>query len=239
MAKTRSDNELEEGGEVLIYSLLNPIRAVKPATTRQKIVSILYTILLAVIMGLVAKLVDAPGINPIFDDIGGRLGIWVFVATLLSVFSYSPRVAALTAFAFFGSMLTVYYVYTISILHFFPVREMLFWGICMLIAPLCAYLMWYGRGHGLFSTIIASLPITVILSEGYQLRYAYLPIHTHYYLIPFLMGIYLIMVALLLLVVPKSRKNRVLILTSAIILSCILIYLNVLGRIFGDMNGYL
>jgi len=230
---------LEEGGEVLINSLLNPIRAVKPATTRQKIVSILYTILLAVIMGLVAKLVDAPGINPIFDDIGGRLGIWVFVATLLSVFSYSPRVAALKAFAFFGSMLTVYYVYTIWILHFFPAREMLFWGICMLIAPLCAYLMWYGCGHGLFSTIIASLPITVILSEGYQLRYAYLPIHTHYYLIPFLMGIYLIMVAVLLLLVPKSRKNRVFILTLAIILSCIIIYFNLLGRIFGGMNGYL
>lgn len=190
-------------------------------------------------MGLAAKLVDAPGINPIFDDIGGRLGIWVFVATLLSVFSYSPRVAALKALSFFGSMLTVYYVYTVWILHFFPAREMLFWGICMLITPLCAYLMWYGRGHGLFSTIIASLPITVILSEGYQLRYAYLPIHTHYYLTPFLMGIYLIMVAVLLLLVPKSRKNRVLILTLAIILSCIIIYFNVLGRIFGGMNGYL
>ncbi len=202
-------------------------------------VSILYTILLGVIMGLAAKLVDAPGINPIFDDIGGRLGIWVFVATLLSVFSYSPRVAASKVFAFFGSMLTVYYVYTIWILHFFPAREMLFWGICMVISPFCAYLMWYARGHSLFSTIIASLPITVILSEGYLLRYAYLPIHTHYYLIPFLMGVYLIMVAVLLLLVPEDRKKGVLILILAIILSCMLIYLSVLGRIFGGMNGVL
>ncbi|KQY83312.1 hypothetical protein ASD24_13625 [Paenibacillus sp. Root52] len=230
---------MEEGGEVLINSLLNPIRSVQPATTKKKVVSILYTILLGVIMGLAAKLVDAPGINPIFDDIGGRLGIWIFVATLLSVFSYSPRVAAVKVFAFFGSMLTVYYIYTVWILHFFPAREMLFWGICMVISPLCAYLMWYARGHGLFSTIIASFSITVILSEGYQLRYAYLPIHTHYYLIPFLMGIYLIMIAVLLLLIPKDKKKGILILTLTIILSSIFIYFNVLGRIFGGMNGFL
>jgi len=45
-------------------------------------------------MGLTAKLVDNPGINPLFDNLGGRLGIWVFVAALISVFSYSPKLAA-------------------------------------------------------------------------------------------------------------------------------------------------
>ncbi|MCL6456989.1 MAG: hypothetical protein K6T85_03195 [Gorillibacterium sp.] len=189
-------------------------------------------------MGLAAKIVDNPDFNPIFDGIGGRLGIWVFVATLLSIFSYSPKFAVVKIFAFFGSLLTVYYVYTTFVLHFFPERAIIFWGICAVISPVCAYMMWYARGSGLFSVIVSALPITVLLSEGYELRNAYLPVHRHYYLIPWLMGVYLIMIAVLLLVIPKTKKKFFVILPIAIILSLIMINFNVFGRIFGGMNGY-
>lgn len=90
-------------------------------------------------MGLAAKLVDSPNINPIFDDLGGRLGIWVFVAALLSVFSNSPKLAAVRVSAFFGAMLTVYYVYTTLVLHFFPQKAIVFWGIC---AMDCCFPTW-------------------------------------------------------------------------------------------------
>ncbi|OMG46158.1 hypothetical protein BK140_28600 [Paenibacillus macerans] len=190
-------------------------------------------------MGLAAKLVDSPNINPIFDDLGGRLGIWVFVAALLSVFSDSPKLAAVRVFAFFGAMLTVYYVYTTLVLHFFPQKAIVFWGICAVVSPVCAYLMWYARGNGLFANIISALPITILLSEGFELRNAYLPIHQHYYLIPLLMGIYLIMIVVLLFTIPKKKMNILVILPIALILSFIMIYSNVLGRIFGGMNGVL
>lgn len=190
-------------------------------------------------MGVAAKLVDAPGINPIFDDIGGRLAVWVYVATLISVFSYSPKWAAVNIFAYFGSMLTVYYAYTVLFLHFLPERAMVFWGICAVGSPICGYIMWYARGNGLFSNVVAALPITLILSEGFQLRHAYLPIHTHYYLIPYLMTIYLIMSVVLLQVIPKNKIRLFPILSIALIMSFIMIYFNVLGRIFGGMNGVL
>lgn len=195
--------------------------------------------LIGVIMGVAAKLVDVPGINPIFDDIGGRLGVWVFVAALISVFSYSPQLAAVKIFVFFGSMLTVYYVYTVLFLHFFPENAMVFWGICAVVSPICAYIIWYARGNALLSNVVAALPITLLLSEGFQLRHAYLPVHTHYYLIPVLMIIYLIMIVVLLLIIPINKKQFLPILSIALILSFIMIYFNVLGRIFGGMNGVL
>ncbi|MFE6077880.1 hypothetical protein ACFVQB_25760 [Paenibacillus sp. NPDC057886] len=218
---------------------MNQIRLKSESTAKQKVVSIGYAMLIGVIMGVAAKLVDVPGINPIFDDIGGRLGVWVFVAALISVFSYSPKLAAVKIFVFFGSMLTVYYVYTVLFLHFSPERAMVFWGICAVVSPICAYIMWYVRGSGLLSNVVAALPVTLLLSEGYQLRHAYLPIHTHYYLVPILMIIYLILIVVLLLIIPKNKKRFLPILSIALILSFIMIYFNVLGRIFGGMNGVL
>lgn len=223
-----------------IFNRMNQIRVENKSTTIQKVFSILIAIFIGVILGLLAKIVDNPSyFNPIFTDIGDRLGIWVFVATLLSVFSYSPKLAAVKIFTFFGSMLTVYYVYTTFVLHFFPEREIIFWSICGVISPVCAYIMWYARGNGLFSNIVSALPITVLLVEGFELRNAYLPIHTHYYLIPWLIGIYLIMIVGLLLFTPNKKMKFLGILPIAIILTLIIIKFTIFGWIFGGMNGVL
>ncbi|MEH7126120.1 DUF6518 family protein [Bacillus sp. JJ1773] len=210
-----------------MYNKLIGIRVANKSTTKQKVFSIVNAIIIGVILGLLAKIVDNPSyFNPIFTNIGDRLGIWVFVATLLSVFSYSPKLAAVKVFAFLGSMLTVYYVYTTLFLNFFPEREITFWSMCVVVTPVCAYIMWYARGSEFFSNIILALPITVLLSEGFELRNAYLPIHTHYYLIPWLIGIYLIMIVVLLLIIPKNKIQFLIILPISIILSLILIKLN-------------
>ncbi|MBT2291086.1 hypothetical protein J7E73_18460 [Paenibacillus albidus] len=95
--------------------------------------------------------------------------------------------------------------------------------------------MWYARGSRLFSNIVSALPITVWQSEGYELRNAYL----YYYLVPLLMGIYLIMTVVLLLTIPKNKMQSKIILPIAIILSLIMKGFNAFGRIFGGMNGVL
>ncbi|MEO2211951.1 hypothetical protein ABGV40_14000 [Paenibacillus amylolyticus] len=222
-----------------IHNELSQIRVENQSTTKQKVFSIVCAITIGVILGLAAKLVDAQGVHPVFDAIGGRLGIWIFVATLISVFSYSPKLAAVKVFFFFVSLLTVYYLYTVFFLHFVPMKEIIFWGMCAVASPVCAYVMWYARGNGSVPSLVLSLPITALLSEGYQLRDAYLPEHTHYYLIPILMGIYLIMVIILLFIVPTKRLKFLIILPISIILSFIIIYFDVLGRLFGGLNGVL
>nr|WP_091018230.1 hypothetical protein [Paenibacillus amylolyticus] len=222
-----------------IHNKLSGIRVKNQSTTKQKALSIVIAITIGVILGLAAKLVDAQGVHPVFDAIGGRIGIWIFVATLISVFSHSPKLAAVKICSFFVSLLTVYYLYTVFVLHFFPMREIVFWGMCAVVSPVCAYVMWYARGNGSVPSLVLALPITAVLSEGYQLRDAYLPEHTHYYLIPILMGIYLIMVIVLLLIVPTSRLKFLIILPISIVLSFIIVYFNVLQRLFGGMNGVL
>ncbi|WP_153732765.1 DUF6518 family protein [Sporosarcina obsidiansis] len=210
-----------------IYKKLTWVRITKKTTTKQKVISIVNALIIGGILGLLAKIVDNPYyIDLGFTDIGDRLGIWIFVATLLSVFSYSPKLAAVKVFAFFGAVLTVYYVYTVLFLNFFPAREIVFWSMCAAVAPVCAYMMWYSRESGFFSNIMLALPITVLLSEGVELRNAYLPIHTHYYLIPWLMGIYLLMIVVLLLIIPKNKIQFLIILPLSIILSFFLIKCN-------------
>lgn len=123
-------------------------------------------------------------------------------------------------------MLSTYYLYTALFLGFFSVKAVIFWSICAAVTPICAYVMWYARGSGFLSNIILALPITVLLAEGFGLRDAYLPIHTHYYLIPWLMGLYFIMIIVLLLIIPRSKVQVMTVLPVAIVLSLVLIKMN-------------
>ena len=109
--------------------------------------SIFFPIIIGFILGLIAKLVDVPTITsvfPIFDDLFGRFGIWIFTATLLAVFSLTPMHAAIRVFSFFVSMLLTYYVYTILFLGFYPKSQIILWAIVSLVSPICAAIMWYG-----------------------------------------------------------------------------------------------
>lgn len=213
--------------------------ATTPTTRKLTLYAILQAVVIGALMGLAAKLVDRPEVNPVFDDLGGRLGIWVFAATLIAVYSRSPKVAAARVFAFFLAMLGVYYVYTVLFLGFYPQREILFWGICAVISPVCGYGVWYARGHGWIAASILALPVAVLLTEGFALRYAYLPVHMHYYLIPILMGIYGLFILILLFAVPSKKIHLVMTIPLALGLAVLATYFAVFERIFGGMNGVL
>ena len=54
------------------------------ADAKKRFSYLITALLIGFAMGLLAKLVDNPrvtGIVPVFDDLGGRLGIWIFTAT--------------------------------------------------------------------------------------------------------------------------------------------------------------
>lgn len=134
-----------------IYNKLNRVRITNKTTTKQEVFSIANALIIGDVLGLFAKIADYPYfINLGFTDTADRLGIWVFVATLLSVFSYSPKLAGVKVFSFFGSVLSVYYVYTVLFLGFFPLKVIVFWSVCTAVTPVCAYIMWYARGSGFF-----------------------------------------------------------------------------------------
>lgn len=67
--------------------------------------------IIGVVLGIIAKLVDVPYITselPVFDDIMGRFGIWVWAAALISVRSKTAHLAAARSFLFFAGMLTAF-----------------------------------------------------------------------------------------------------------------------------------
>lgn len=99
--------------------------------------------------------------------------------------------------------------------------------------------MWYAYGDKLFSCVISALPVTLLISEGFKLKNAYQPFHQHYYLIPVMQIIYIFMIAVLLLLNSKNKKQFFVTLLISLLLSFISIKLDLLKLIFGGMNTVL
>ena len=89
---------------------------------RQNKRSLILPLIIGIVLGITAKLVDVPYITcdfPVFDEIMGRFGIWVWAAALIAVFSKTPLLAAVRSFLFFIGMLLAYYGYTLLFWDFF------------------------------------------------------------------------------------------------------------------------
>ena len=126
--------------------------------------------ILGIVLGIIAKLVDVPYITskiPIFDDIMGRFGIWVWTAAVISILSKTALFAALRSFMFFIGMLSAYYGYTVLFLKFFPKSQMILWGGIAMITPFCGFLIWQIHKERHYVNFISSLPFTIFFTEWY------------------------------------------------------------------------
>ncbi|WP_371321718.1 DUF6518 family protein [Robertmurraya korlensis] len=79
----------------------------------------------------------------IISDITTSIGVWVVLATLISVWSKNPEYAALKVLAFFVGMLLAYYIYSHVLFGFFPIYYFIRWGVIALVSPFCAYIFKY------------------------------------------------------------------------------------------------
>lgn len=150
--------------------LINRLDAIRPQAQPGHAWSIrtLAAALLGIAMGFLAKELDNV---PLIGEIGTNLGIWIFTAVLIASYCPSRRAAALRVFLFFTGMLCAYYLHSRLIEGFFPVRYALIWGLFALLSPICAVVVWFGRGRGLLAAIAAALPIALLLTEGYPALY--------------------------------------------------------------------
>jgi hypothetical protein len=190
--------------------------------------SIIFAAIIGFVLGLTAKLVDVPEITsvlPIFDNLFGRFGIWIFSATLLSVFSSTLKHAAVKVFVFFVSMLITYYTYTILFLGFFPRTQIILWSIISLISPICAVVMWHAKENNGIANIIAALPIVALCAEWYITGSKN----------TLLLVIYLCMIVCLLLYIPKEMKRCLPIILIAAIMTILLLKTGWLELIYGGL----
>lgn len=151
---------------------------------------VLYSILvlaLGIVLGTASKVLDETAVNELpafleYLDIGnflGRFSIWVFIAVCISVYSNSPKRAALNVLLFFIGMVSSYYIYSNFVAGFFPQSYAMIWFCITVLSPIPAYFCWYARGSGWFAIVISALIIGVLFSQTVYLlqgvRITYIP----------------------------------------------------------------
>ena len=190
--------------------------------------SLILPFIIGIVLGIIAKFTDGRDFLyyfPLFADVMGRFGIWVWVAALIAIRSKKPLLAAIRSFAFFIGMLSAYYSYTVLFLHFFPKSQMILWGIIAMLTPFCGFLIWHIHKENHFANFISSLPFTIFFTEWYLTAFTVRDWAFRTARDELLFGIaYLCFTFSLLKVVPTNKK-RLFSLLYGLLLSIILIQL--------------
>lgn len=207
---------------------------------RKNPTSIVTAIVIGIILGLAAKLVDVPELTyrlHVLDDIGSRFGIWIFAATLLSVRSKTPGHAAGRVFCFFASMLLTYYVYTVLFLGFYPKSQIILWSAVSLLSPFCAFIIWYAgisirtstrpasRWNKAAADSLAALPVAFIFSEWYVTGWKNTA----------LLIAYLAMIICLIIYVPGTARRRISVMLTASVTTLLLTLTGFMDYICGKL----
>lgn len=139
-------------------------------SNNQKKYKLFLPFIIGIVLGITAKLIDVPYITskfPVFDDIMGRFGIWVWTAAIISILSRTALFAAVRSFVFFIGMLSAYYGYTVLFLNFFPKSQMILWGGIAMITPFCGFMIWQIHRERHYTNFISSLPFMIFFTEWY------------------------------------------------------------------------
>lgn len=164
--------------------LLHSIRRPVDISLSKKVVASSLLFLAGVMLGVLSKMLDEtssnllPSILQVLDlrNFFSRVGVWLFLAMLIAVYSKSPVRAAINVFVFFVGMVGSYYFYTVMVAGFFPRSYMMIWIIMTAISPFMAFICWYAKGKGILSILISSLLLMFMSRQAFAFGFLYLDI---------------------------------------------------------------
>lgn len=142
-----------------MINILNEIWKPVDISKSKKIINSFSIFITGVILGVISKILDETASNQLLFpletlDLGNffsRMGIWIFIAVIISLYSKSPIRSSINVFIFFVGMVGSYYLYTVAIAGFFPKSYMMMiWVVMTFISPFLAFVCWYARGKTRF-----------------------------------------------------------------------------------------
>lgn len=150
----------------------------------------LYSILIfiiGIILGVISKVLDTtpsnylPYILEILDltNFFSRMGIWIFLAAVISMYSKSPVRSAINVYLFFVGMVGSYYLYTVLVAGFFPKSYMMIWIVMTIVSPFLAFVCWYAKGKGIIAISISSSILLFMSRQSFSFGFWYFDIRNH------------------------------------------------------------
>lgn len=163
---------------------LNKIRRPISISLSRKFLYSTLIFIAGVILGSVSKMLETTLSNslPYFIEVldlrnfFSRMGVWIFLGALISVYSKSPIRSAINVFLFFVGMVGSYYLYTVFVAGFFPKSYMMIWIIMACISPFMAFICWYARGNGIIAISISSIVFMFISRQAFVFGFWYFDI---------------------------------------------------------------
>ncbi len=160
---------------------LNNIRESESMGMNVAIKNIVLCIILGLIMGVISKFLDELPINYLpsllqtldFANFLSRMGIWLFIALCLSVYTKNPFQSSLNVFFFFSSMIFSYFIYTYFLSGFYPQNYIILWIMFTLLSPLLAFIVWYSKGDHIISTLISVSILTIMFRQTFAFGFWY------------------------------------------------------------------
>ena len=146
----------------------------------KKIINTSLMLLLGIALGVFSKWLDNLSIDDTIwwhhileildlNNVFSLFGIWIFIATTISVFSKTPLRASLNVFLFFIGMTVSYHLYTICFSGFNPKSYMVIWYGMTIITPLLAFICWYAKGNEKISIIISGMILAIMLISSFSI----------------------------------------------------------------------
>lgn len=146
---------------------------------------LLFSLILGLALGVLAKYLDTipmvdhslwHRVGNYLGDLFTRLGIWVFIATIIAIKSKNLLNASLKILLFFAGMLTSYYLYSAYLFGFFPKAYFIFWGRIALVSPVFGALVYLAKHDRKFTKTLPALPLGLMIYLSLSFGYLYLSV---------------------------------------------------------------
>lgn len=133
------------------------------------IVFILFCLVLGMLMGWVSKDLGGDGaIGAIIKN----LGIWVFVSSLISIYTPQASRAAIHVFVYFVGVIGAYYTHYALVGGQVEMKSIFYWLILAVAGALVGFITWHSGAKEWMGAVCASVPISLLLAEGYPIYHS-------------------------------------------------------------------